>query len=551
MAERGSSAEMEIVGELSKWVLSPNELAAWASPDVGGSPRSSSPEDSDYTLLDSLQSTPTGEGTTHELDRYGLQHAMEELRLGDGAVASDNDTPSMEQEDIVGWRPRRIQCPYCKRQISANRIIQTKHHATDCPSSPAASQDGRRRKHRSISLDTQELPSAERADAQSWRRSNRMSHQTTRRVTWDAGTMIHNGSINETAPASPGLRPVRPHRLSQNEQALVRAISDPRKVEKRRTIGAGSFGTVQLCRVPGTSRPFAMKVLSKHRMLDSARRLGPAQLDKVCQRLLLERIALTEADHAFIVKLYHTFQNPNYVFMLMEYLPGGELYQHLKTRGTFTRETVRFYAAQIVSVLDHLHQQRMAYRDLKLENLVLSFNGYLRFVDFGFATYVEEGCKRYTVLGTPMYLAPEMIQNQGHSHEVDWWALGVVLFELLTGRPPFEETEGVTIAEHILADKVPLPTPFLVHSNKGGLHEAPENEEPALIRALLVADPAERLGHWGAAEAMEHRFLRGVDWEGLTAEQIPAPILPKLASEWDSSMFNSCLLYTSPSPRDS
>lgn len=196
--------------------------------------------------------------------------------------------------------------------------------------------------------------------------------------------------------------------------------------------GTGTFGRVLLVRLhprassiaglnAGMPHYFAMKVLSKAEVV----RL------KQVEHISCERSILGTVDHAGIVNLFCTFQDNLNIYMLLEFVQGGELFSHLRRAVRFSADVTRFYASNIILVLEYLHNRNLIYRDLKPENLLLDSFGYLKVTDFGFAKYVPD--RTFTLCGTPEYLAPEIINSAGHGKAADWWAFGVLLFEMLCG----------------------------------------------------------------------------------------------------------------------
>jgi len=238
---------------------------------------------------------------------------------------------------------------------------------------------------------------------------------------------------------------------------------------------------------------------------------------KQVEHINSERDILERVRHPFVVELYATYQDNLNVYMLLSYIPGGELFSHLRRAGRFSADVTRFYLASIVLAIEYLHAKDTIYRDLKPENLLLDRVGYLRIADFGFAKVVED--RTFTLCGTPEYLAPEIVLSQGHGKAVDWWALGILAFEMLAGYPPFFDDHPLGIYEKILRNEIAFPA-----------HIDPYAKD--LIRGLLTADRSKRLGNLrgGAKDVMSHSWFAGVDWGSLERKEIGAPIVPRVAS---------------------
>ncbi|BEI97919.1 hypothetical protein CcaverHIS631_0302180 [Cutaneotrichosporon cavernicola] len=269
---------------------------------------------------------------------------------------------------------------------------------------------------------------------------------------------------------------------------------------------------------------FAMKVLRKSEIV----RL------KQVEHMNSERRILEKVRHPFIVELHATYQDNLNVYMLLTYVPGGELFSHLRRAGRFSPDVTRFYLASIVLAIEYLHSKNIIYRDLKPENLLLDRSGYLRIADFGFSKVVED--RTFTLCGTPEYLAPEIVLSQGHGKAVDWWALGILAFEMLAGYPPFFDDHPLGIYEKILRNEVSFPS-----------HIDPYAKD--LIRNLLAADRTKRLGNLrgGARDVMSHPWFQGVDWGALERKEIGAPIVPRVGSMSDSQNFQR---YPPPRPTE-
>jgi serine/threonine protein kinase len=283
------------------------------------------------------------------------------------------------------------------------------------------------------------------------------------------------------------------------------------------TLGTGTFGRVRLVTYDqkGKTSYFALKMLKKSEII----RLKQVEHIKA-EKSILSRIA-----HPFIVNLYASFQDEKSLYMLMEYVIGGELFSQLRKVGRFSNETSRFYAAEIVLALEYLHSMNIVYRDLKPENLLIDRAGHIKITDFGFAKEVED--RTWTLCGTPEYLAPEIIQSKGHGKAVDWWALGILIFEMLAGYPPFYDENPFGIYQKILAGKIDFPRHFDVNATD-------------LIKKLLTADRTKRFGclKAGADDIKKHKWFKGVDWAKVYARKVKPPYVPAFKAPDDTSNFD-------------
>eukprot|EP01118_Nematostelium_gracile_P013138 TRINITY_DN4926_c0_g2_i2.p2 TRINITY_DN4926_c0_g2~~TRINITY_DN4926_c0_g2_i2.p2 ORF type:complete len:365 (+),score=85.72 TRINITY_DN4926_c0_g2_i2:53-1147(+) len=280
------------------------------------------------------------------------------------------------------------------------------------------------------------------------------------------------------------------------------------------TLGTGTFGRVRLAKLKNENRYIALKQLKKAEVV----RL------KQVEHVKAERQLLADVNHPFIVRLFNSFQDGGSLFLLMEYVNGGELFYHLRRRGRFPIDWAQFYAAEIVEAFGYLHSLDIIYRDLKPENLLLDSNGHLKITDFGFAKKVASGDRTWTLCGTPEYLAPEVILRYGHGKAVDWWSLGILIFEMLAGFPPFVGQDPMEIYEEILAGKISFPNHF-------------DSTSKDLISKLLTADRSRRLGSSkrGVKDIKQHKFFKGVEWELLGRKE--GPILPEVAHDGDTNNF--------------
>eukprot|EP00475_Leptophrys_vorax_P012119 TRINITY_DN1854_c0_g1_i7.p1 TRINITY_DN1854_c0_g1~~TRINITY_DN1854_c0_g1_i7.p1 ORF type:complete len:749 (+),score=208.08 TRINITY_DN1854_c0_g1_i7:309-2555(+) len=280
------------------------------------------------------------------------------------------------------------------------------------------------------------------------------------------------------------------------------------------TLGRGSFGLVQLVKHKKTGKTYALKQISKSQVVE----LGQQE------HVMSEKNVMSTMDHPFIIKLYSTFRDKDYLYFLLEVCLGGELFTLLRQQRLFDEPTAKFYAGCVVLAFEHMHHHNIIYRDLKPENLLLDPQGYIKIVDFGFAKICTE--LTYTLCGTPDYLAPEVIMGQGHAKGVDWWTLGVLIYEMLASYPPFYDEDPMETYKKILSGSVEYPKHF-------------SKEVVDLLSRLLHPRATKRYGviKGGAALIKNHAWFAGFDWEALYAKQIKAPNLPQVSDADDLHNF--------------
>merc|ERR1719359_1804406 len=189
--------------------------------------------------------------------------------------------------------------------------------------------------------------------------------------------------------------------------------------QQGKTLGTGSFGRVRFVTYKPNGQHYALKILKKSAII----RL------KQVDHMISENNILKALRHPFIVNMFGNFHDQRYLYLLLEYVVGGEFFTHLRKAGRFDNDTSRFYAAQVTSIFEYCHSKNIIYRDLKPENVLLAQDGYLKLTDFGFAKIIEY--RTYTLCGTPEYIAPEVLLNKGHGKPVDWWTLGILIYEMI------------------------------------------------------------------------------------------------------------------------
>lgn len=307
-------------------------------------------------------------------------------------------------------------------------------------------------------------------------------------------------------------------------------ISNKKKVkiglssfELKATLGTGSFGRVRLVRY--ANEYFAMKMLRKTRVVEM----------KQENHIKWEQKILSSIRHPFIVNLEATFQDKYFLYLVLELVSGGEFFTLLKRAGKLQLPHCAFYASQIVLVFQFLHHNRIVYRDLKPENLLISVDGYLRLTDFGFAKRLDKPYRTWTLCGTPEYIAPEILLNRGHSFSVDWWALGILLFEMFSGNPPFVDDNPMKIYQKILDGKIEWPL-----DPKKKEHIIPKRAREFISR-LLCKNLSQRLGNLEnrAVDVMKHPFFEGVNWKKVLEKSIKkVPWKPEIKDKEDTKHFD-------------
>lgn len=282
--------------------------------------------------------------------------------------------------------------------------------------------------------------------------------------------------------------------------------------ELLKVIGKGSFGKVMQVRKKSSQKIYAMKILKKDILLKRRQILHTKT----------ERKILEEIHNPFITGLKYAFQTSTKLYLVMEYFAGGELFYHLKLSGKFSEERSKFYISEIILAIECLHTHNIVYRDLKPENILLDHSGHIRLTDFGLAkdsvSNIDQStndCKpTRTFCGTPEYLAPEMIARLPYGLCVDWWSLGTLLYEMLTGLPPFYDSNLHIMYEKIVRSKLHIPQ-YLSQSCQ------------SLLIGLLERDPKKRLGYVGDGAAIRaHSWFSNINWNSMMNKQLPVPFKP-------------------------
>ncbi|KAI8100028.1 kinase-like domain-containing protein [Halteromyces radiatus] len=270
-------------------------------------------------------------------------------------------------------------------------------------------------------------------------------------------------------------------------------------------LGRGAYGKVMLCRHIESGQLYAMKVLKKASLMVHT---------KNAEHTKAERQILEEVRNPFIVQLMYAFQTNDRLYLILEYAPGGELFTHMATEYMFSEDVARFYLAELVLALEHIHSLGIVYRDLKPENCLLDAEGHVVLTDFGLSKVSLDG-RTSTICGTAEYMAPEILMEMAYDNSVDWWTLGILMFEMLTGYTPFRSANKKKTLDAIQKKKLQLPY-FL------------SNDAKDLLTRLLRKNPNVRLGNGkdGIRRIKSHGFFRKVDWQKLKARELTPPILP-------------------------
>ncbi|KAF8657583.1 hypothetical protein AX16_002166 [Volvariella volvacea WC 439] len=299
---------------------------------------------------------------------------------------------------------------------------------------------------------------------------------------------------------------------TRNESLTIEAF------DLLKVIGKGSFGKVMQVRKKDTQRIYALKTIRKAHIASR-----PGEI----MHILAERTVLALVNNPFIVPLKFSFQNPDKLYLVMSFVNGGELFYHLQREGKFSEGRSRFYAAELLCALEHLHGFNVVYRDLKPENILLDYTGHIALCDFGLCKLnMSETEKTNTFCGTPEYIAPELLESQGYTKTVDWWTLGVLLYEMMTGLPPFYDENVNIMYQRILSDPLHFPPDISA-------------EARSVMTGLLQRDPTKRLGANGGEEIKRHPFFANyIDWTLLMAKKIQPPFKPSVESALDVANFD-------------
>ena len=270
-----------------------------------------------------------------------------------------------------------------------------------------------------------------------------------------------------------------------------------------RIIGVGSYGKVYVATKNSSKKLYAVKILDKEKINNKTQK----------NNIITERAILANLNHPFIMKLNYAFQTEKSLYFITKFMHGGELNYHIykEKNSFFTEEKAKFYAAEIILALNYLHQNNCIYRDLKPENVLIDKNGHIKLTDFGLAKLCEDfPCKTKTLCGTPEYLAPEILFEKDYGIEVDWWSLGVIIYEMISGYLPFKILPDEKITKNVYKKKIKIFSHFSCFAKD-------------LIKKLLEYNPKKRIGYY---QIINHPFFKDIDWEKVEKMELNPPFLP-------------------------
>ncbi|KAH9094702.1 hypothetical protein LEN26_018106 [Aphanomyces euteiches] len=329
-------------------------------------------------------------------------------------------------------------------------------------------------------------------------------------MTTDESTEPSPEKVDTAAPAPTSQQYYMPKQVASRPKSAPHNQITMKDFELLKVVGQGGFGKVFLAQKvtePHKGDSYAMKVLKKQHVLSSG----------LVNTTMAERRILTEISHPFVVKLYYAFQSETKLYLVMDYLSGGSLAMHLRRRRKFPEEWARFYAAEVAAAIAHLHHVNIIYRDAKLENVLMDHEGHVRITDFGLSKQGVSGLQGATTFcGTAAYIAPELLKGQTYGKAADWWSFGILLYEMIGGKPPYYHRNRDIMFQTILKQEWVTFSPEFSDS------------AVSLIRGLLTRDPMQRLGSGprGADEVLTHPFFNSIDWADLLAKRIPPPFNP-------------------------
>ena len=307
------------------------------------------------------------------------------------------------------------------------------------------------------------------------------------------------------------------HFIDKNDLDEGKKVVKLEDFDVLKLIGKGSFSKVYLVKNRLNHKIYSMKKLDKPFIKRTRQE----------QHIINERILLSKMNYPFLVKLYCCFQDQEHLYFILEFIQGGELFFHLHREIRFDDDKTRFYIAELILVLNFLHTNKVIYRDIKPENILLDLEGHIKLTDFGLSRLCSGNNEKvFTICGTPYYIAPEIIEKKGYNNTVDWWSLGCLMYEMLNGKPLFNFSNGKINTNEFKKDII-LPNNF-------------SDEAKDLITKLLNLDPKKRLGAGpnGFKNLKNHKYFEGIDWDDLENKKIKPPFIPVIDNPLDLKYFD-------------
>ncbi|XP_003386485.1 PREDICTED: calcium-independent protein kinase C [Amphimedon queenslandica] len=331
----------------------------------------------------------------------------------------------------------------------------------------------------------------------------------------------------ENGPLKPPDIPAPVRQIKAPEPAALQKVVTLDDFKFLKVLGKGSFGKVLLAEMKNSDRVYAIKVLRKDVIQD----------DDIECVLTEKRVLALACRHPYLTSMHSCFQTEERLFFVMEYVNGGDLMFQIQRVRKFDEDRARFYSAEIILALLFLHNVGIIYRDLKLDNVLLDSDGHVKVADFGMCKEnIKDGRLTSTFCGTPDYIAPEILEEKDYGSSVDWWALGILMYEMMAGQPPFEADNEDELFEAIRNDEVLYPVWLSREAN-------------SILRGFLTKNPARRLGCQpgiGERQIKIHAFFRTIDWEKLEKRQIPPPFKPQVRGKRDFSNFDADFITEEP-----
>ncbi|KAJ2610067.1 Serine/threonine kinase, partial [Coemansia sp. RSA 1804] len=331
---------------------------------------------------------------------------------------------------------------------------------------------------------------------------------------------------------APNMNPSIKQQIFQTMQQPLQQQQQPMKGQVVRKVGAddfkfvkvlgkGNFGKVMLSEEKSSNKLYAIKVLKKEFIVEN----DEFESTRSEKRVLL--IANKE-QHPFLIGLHSCFQSPSHIFFVMEYISGGDLMMHVQKLGSFGERRAKFFACEVLLGLAYFHKAGIIYRDLKLDNIMLDNEGHVKIADYGLCKEnMGYGQTTITFCGTPEFMAPEIVLEQRYGRAVDWWAFGVLIYEMILGTSPFHGEDENEIFDSILEDEILYPVRM-------------SRDSVFVCQALLERDPSKRLGAGpnDAEDIMKHSFFAGINWDDVLNKRIPPPYVPEIRGRYDVSNFD-------------